>query len=57
MYGTNGTQAGALAATGSAALGAAGVILSIGVLILAGITLVTIVAVLRHRMKEDNDDR
>lgn len=53
MYGADATQAGALAATGSAALGAAGVILSIGVLILAGITLITIAAVVRHRTRKD----
>lgn len=56
MYGTDPTQAGTLAATGSVALGAAGQVLTAGVLIFVGLTLVTIAAVLHHRMKGQDDE-
>lgn len=47
MYGTDTTQAATLAATG--VLGLSWNVLAAGVLILAGLTLLTIVHVVRHR--------
>ncbi|GAA1812661.1 hypothetical protein [Nesterenkonia flava] len=48
MYGTDTTQAAALAATGTI-LGIGWHVIAAGVLIMAGLTLITIVSILRHR--------
>lgn len=55
MYGNDSTQAAALAATGTV-LGVSWNVIAFGVLIMTGLTLITISRVLVHRArKADND--
>lgn len=51
MYGSDTSQAAALAATGTA-MSVGWAVIGAGVLVLAGVTLITIVSVLRHRAKK-----
>ena len=52
MYGTDTSQAGSLAATGLA-FGAAGHVIAAAVLIIAGVTLLTVMKVIRHRRAQN----
>lgn len=55
MYGSDSSQAVALAATGSV-VGVGWYFIGAGVLLMAGLTLVTIASVIRHRVKEARND-